>query len=323
MLQPKHRVDFRYTTVKRIRDEGIDKTQLKTKDANRLIRFFSERINRWTAQWFYPIRQKIKIDGQGLKAIWRSDLMPILEKNELTVDVLGSNPSQGTVVPLEDYEITTPCAFDSPGRVLELRVTGGFVRFINQTRFLRFPVIGRFPRGPQNISFDGSFGWVIQKDKFASTSTEALVDDAKSLSVADVTGFNVGDAIRIGDADPFAYFVISSITESTGVARTINFDDADRLVATIASGAEVVTYGEVPEGIRYACERLVIEFRHNMSSPQFKSALDQSSLTGEKIGDYSYTKQQPKWKNASTTGLRDVDLVLQDYVVPNVPLMVV
>lgn len=314
---PAHKVNFRYTTVSRIRAEGVDSTELSDTRAQRLISSFSDRINRWTAQWFYPVKETVVVDGRGLPAVWRPDKMPILEVNSLTVDVLGSSPSQGTVVPGEDFEITTPPAFDAPGILIELRVTGGFVRFINNVRFLRFPTVGNFPRGPRNIEIIGSFGWIVLKTKVSTTLSANLVTDATQITVSDVSKFNVGDAVRVGDNDPFAYFIVDTIDDPGNILK---FDKIGRLPDTISSGAVVVTYGEVPEGIQEACLRLVLAFKGNKGSEEFKDALDSSSLTGEKIGDYSYTKQQPKWKNASTTGLRDVDLILQDFVAVNVPI---
>ncbi len=317
MPTPVHKVNFRYTTVSKIREEGIDKTELPDVRARKLISSFSDRINRWTAQWFYPVKETVVVDGRNLAGIWRPDKMPILEVNSLTVDVLGSNPSQGTVVPAEDFEITTPPAFDAPGILIELRVTGGFVRFINSVRHIRFPSIGNFPRGPRNIEIIGSFGWISQKTKVSTTITAGLATDATQIAVGDTSKFNIGDAVRIGDSDPFVYFIVDTIDDA---GKLLKFDDIGRIPATISSGAAVVTYGEVPEGIQEACQRLVIAFRHKKGSEEFRDALDASSLTGEKIGDYSYTKSQPKWRNASTTGIRDVDLILQDYVAANLPI---
>ena len=314
---PSQKIDWKYTTISRLRTEGIDVTVLDDDDALRLIRLYSERINRWCAQWFYPVNESIRLDGRNLPAIWRPDKIPIIEVDQLRVQVLGSNPSQGTVVPADDFEITTPPAFDAPGVLLELRVTGGFVRFNNRTRFLRIPAVGNFPRGPKNVEIDGTFGWIIEKDKVSSTITAALADDAISIIVADSSDFEVGDVVRMGDNVPFVYALIDTIDDGT---KTLTFDKVGR-ITDLTSGEAIVTYGSIPEAIQYACLRLVIEFRHQLSSNKFAQALDSSSLTGEKIGDYSYTKQQPKWKNASTTGLRDVDLILQDYVALNVPIM--
>ena len=314
---PSQKIDWKYTTISRLRTEGIDSAALSDGDALRLIRLYSERINRWTAQWFYPVNESIALDGRNLSGVWRPDKMPMIEIDELRVQVTGSNPSQGVIVPAEDFEITTPPAFDAPGMMLELRVTGGFVRFINKTRFLRIPSIGNFPRGPKNVEIDGTFGWIVQKDKVSSTITAALADDAISITVAASSGFEVGDVVRMGDAAPFVYALIDTITDGT---KTLTFDKVGR-ITDLTSGEAIVTYGSIPEAIQYACLRLVIEFRHQLSSNKFAQALDSSSLTGEKIGDYSYTKFQPKWKNASTTGLRDIDLILQDYVAANLPIM--
>lgn len=316
---PKTRINYKYTTIQRLRDEGLSSGDLNDTKADRLIRLYSDRINRWTSQYFFPVKETIRIDGTGLEGIWRPDKMPILEVDTLTVDVLGSNPSQGTVVPPEDFEIVIPGAYDSPGRVLQLRVTGGFIRFINKTRFLRFPTIGRFPKGPKNIEIIGTFGWVSEKEKVSTTTTAELAAKAKNVVVTDISKFDVGDAIRIGNDDPFVYALISKIDDAT---KTITFDDIGRIPASLVSGVSVVTFGNIPEAIQYACTRLVIEFHPLMTSEDFESALGQSSLTGEKIGDYSYTMQQPKYKNASATGLRDIDSILQDYVAPNFPIFV-
>ena len=319
---PKHKVDFRYTTIAAIRDEGINKTILDDKKANRLIRFFSNRINRWTTQWFYPVKEDIRIDGRDNLAVWRPDLLPILEVDELNVNVIGATTFQGTNIPAVDFELIIPAAWDSPPRVISLRVSNrffrfaGFVRFSNSTRVLRFPVLGKFPKGPRNVQVVGSFGWMVQKDKVSTTSTQDLASSQKTLNITSALNFDVGDVVRVGDDDPFAYFLISSIS-----GNELTFDELDRLPATVSSGAAVVTYGSVPEAIEQACKRLVIEQRFAIGSSELREARDADSLTGEKIGDYSYTKFAPKYKNASTTGSREVDLILQDYVAPNVPRM--
>lgn len=311
---PNTKVDFRYTTIDKIREEGLTVQQLSDAKAIRLIQFYSARINRWTDHWFFPVQETVIVDGTGLKAVWREDKMPMLEVTKLTVNFLGSQPAQGTEVPVDDFVINVPGAFDSPGRVIELRVSGGFFRFNNQTKIVRFPVLGNFPKAPRNIEIIGTFGWVIQKDKVSTTTSASLATNAKTIDVVDASSFNPGDAIRIGDADPYIYALIDSIS-----SNTIKFDDIG-VVTTISSGASIVTYGFVPDAVEYACRRLVIEFRHQLTKPQFQEALTGADLTGEKIGDYSYTRHVPKYKNFSTTGLRDIDMVLQDYVPPNLPM---
>jgi len=312
---PKNKVDFRYTTIADIREEGLSSDQANDTKLNRLIRFYSNRINRWCAQWFFPIKEVALVNGNTWSSVWREDKMPILEVDELAVNVLGSTTFQGTIVPSEDFEIDVPAAFDSPGRILSLRVTGGFIRFENEVRVLRFPVLGKFPKGPRHVRIIGSFGWIDQKDKVSTTTTAALASDAKSIVVVDACDFDVGDAVRIGTADPFVYILISSIS-----GNVLSFDDIGRIPATIASGDAVVTYGRVPDAIQQACKRLVIEQRFNIGSAELREARDADSLSGERIGDYSYTKLVPKYKNASTTGSREVDLILQDYVAPLIPI---
>jgi len=307
-------VDFRYTNIQRIRDEGVTVAELSNANAIRLIQFYSNRINQWTSQWFYPVLETSEENGKGSIAVWRSDLMPILKLDSVKIDFAKSTDpirnlnllqvASGIITLASNLiQLTTAGRKGSPDRIIEL-VAGTSVPLLSS--------VGRFPRGARNIEITGTFGWIIQKAEISTTTAASLASNATSLVLISGTNIEQNDVVRIG-VDPHVYVLVTSVS-----GNTINFDDIGT-ITTVASGGTAVTFGKVPDGIRYACERLVIHFRNQFDTSNFQEAIDESQIISEKIGDYSYLKQIPKYMTESMTGLRDVDMVLSEFLQPNIP----
>lgn len=317
---PKRSIDFRYTTLQRLRDDGITIAELSDVNAIRLIKFYSEMINKWTGQWFFPIKETINLSGKGRASIWREDLIPILEVDSITIDhsknlekaisVFGNPIQSGTTVLTSDqFETSTSGGYNSPDRIIEL-TTGSALN--------RFETVGKFPLGARNTAIGGTFGWLDQKDKLSTTISGALSTGDTTIVVADSTNMEQHDVARIGDTDPFIYVVISAVNLTTD---TITFDTV-QTIPTISSGAAFVVFGSLPEAIMYSTERLISTFKDPKDSEDFQESIKNTDLISEKMGDYQYMRQVPKYKNFSISGIREVDQILSQYTPPNIPVYI-
>ena len=86
------RFDFAYTTIQRLRDEGITAAVLSDAAAQAAIRRASTTINRVTGQWFFPVESTERISVPFKRStIHLPNLIPILRISSLILETVGSS----------------------------------------------------------------------------------------------------------------------------------------------------------------------------------------------------------------------------------------
>ena len=308
------RFQFEYTTITRIRAEGLASGSLSDADTRLLIREMSKVINNVTGQWFWPIESKERLSGRGFPVVSHPSAIPILEVRSLQLDsgTSGYSPYQVTeyVVDKRDLEVI--------GYGVE-NVAG----FSIGTRRARFP-----KTRPLNIVADGTWGWLEDRPfvsdpfdnvmKVVTTTSATLANGATSVSVADSSGFRVGDVIILRSGEASVTYAGHAILTAVS-SGTLTFDAINLNVASLASGATVITYGQIPKAIERACALLVVRFQAKFNSQASADASIATRIIRERTDNYEYQLSfDPTSSSVTsvTSGDIEVDRLLTPYHSP-------
>ena len=304
---------FEYTTVQRLRDEGLtDAVTYTDAIVRKLIRRFSKLVNRVTAQWFWPLENKVRLDGPVSNVISSPDLVPILELRGM--EFYGE--SSTSVVDAATYRIGEREIW------LNGRSAVNHAGFWSTSRTT-------YPPYNLNVVLDGTFGWLENRPYAAfdavskiTTTTTALLTSGTSTSVtlASVAGIQERSVLifRAGAAGS-SYAGHAIVTTVTVGTNTVTFDAINLNVATLASGANVITYGMVPEPVEDAVVRLVVLYKDKLASAAAAQSSNDASIIEERVDNYHY-KYADSVATAvavSTTGDIEIDRLLRDYAHPN------
>lgn len=307
---------FEYTTLSRIRAEGITSGTLTDAQVRTLIRQFSKLINQVTGQWFWPIESKERLNGKGFPVVTHPYMIPILELRSLEREssyIYDSSPSS--------YDTTQYVTHD---RYIELvgynSIEGGLGATYKRTSFSK--------TRPLNVIADGTWGWLENRPfvsspydtypKLSTTTSASLANGGSSIAVVNGSGFRVNDVVifRTGAAgDTYAGHAI--LTAVAG--NTLSFDAVNLNTTTLASGTNVVTYGQVPESVDRACAILVIQYKDALSSSSASSASISSRIISERTDNYSYQLSDDAAAvsgSGVTTGSVEADKLLSSYCAP-------
>ena len=316
---------FQYTTITRLREEGVDTASASDSRLRTLISLVGEIINSVTGQCFNPVRRDIRLDGKNDRLISIPNRLPFIDVDDLSIVVDGS-PS--TALETNDFYIA-----ESNRRILEIKEEQFFDTSISLIqRTLSQLVRPRFPLGTAIIRISGVFGFLELKSGRlsgnnnvvpSSAVTTTLVDDVStSVTLDTVDGFRENDIIEFLDADQnqIALTIVNSVDRSSNI---LNFDAmGDFGTANVPAGSTVESYGHVPLPVQEAANRLVIGKLAGLGTDEGLEAEFQRRLFREKTDKYEYELSGPiggTGANGSspvnTTGDAEADKLLDNYTV--------
>jgi len=304
------RFQFEYTTVTRLRAEGILAADLSDADARIIIRTMSKVINNVTGQWFWPIESKERLRGAGYSVLSHPSQIPILELRSLEAqfgNTTSAYSSDAYSVSLRDIHLNNV----------------GYRNISNRIQTVR----PKFTRErPLNVIADGTWGWLENQpfvsdpfDSFAkveTTTAEELALDDEEVDVTDGSGFRAGDVVifRSGAAGT-TYSGHAILTEVDG--NTLSFDAVQINTATLASGATVITYGQIPQPVERACLITSIKFKDDLATADATEAALKSRIIRERTDNFEYqlSKNEGSISDIST-GDAQADRLLSTYHSP-------
>jgi len=310
-------MDFYYTSIARLRAEGMDETRYPDESLlRRRILMLSKMINRITNQYFQPVYDaEQRMSGRDSALLYLSKKVPILQIDEINFHPEGSTAD---VIDSDYYVIHLERFF--------ARQAGYYLRGDASLS------TGTWEEGFENYTFKGWSGWLEDRRELTISIDTDLVQDDEEVSVPDATGFVEGDFIVVIDSVNSNRFgtLINAVDYGT---NKIAIDKAQTRGITYPSAtSNVLTFGRVPDSIVWACTRMVVN-EAALLVPENGDPVDpdfESRLKSEKTDNYSYTMFSPKDMNVDSgqlplgtfTGDPKVDMVLATYVAPVVALSV-
>ena len=190
-----------YTTVARLREEGVPVEKYSDSFLEAKIVKASALIEMITERWFYPRDMVIKVDGQGSRMLNLDT--PIISINSIKVENLsaaGSNPFTFDISNYRVYNrhvtqgLTNPDDRSAPR--IEF-VSGYYFNTLNSSRRSFEENTQRFTEGAQNIVIDGTFGYTDYSPTNPEGVTPILIEEACVILVIEDLGKRFG--VEAGD----------------------------------------------------------------------------------------------------------------------------
>jgi hypothetical protein len=307
----RNRYIFEYTTLSRIRAEGITSSSLSDADCRALIRHFSKVINNVTGQWFWPLEYTERMNGKGFPLISHPSSIPLLEIRSVSLQSsAGINAYLSEDFVVHDRDIELISFFDNS--IVSYYYNAERTAF-SKTR-------------PLNVLADGTFGWLENRPfvpydqvaKISTTFSTTVSNGDTTMTVADSTGFKVNDVIVIRSGAAGATYAGHAILTSVS-SGTLGFDALNLNTDSVASG-NVVTYGQIPDPVSRACAILVIRFMSKLSQSVSGSTVANvaNRIIRERTDQYEYQLSQDlsTTSGSLTTGDIEADRLLQTYCAP-------
>ena len=312
-------IEFKYTTIKALRDDGLTVAVASDTQAFELICIQSEMVNQFTAQWFTPVDKVIRLDGNSASAIHLIELVPIIKVRRVTIISTGLSGTEDTrdLLLKEDFVVDGRFIKLTSGRT-GARFKSGLIaeEYIRGARFVK-----EFPEGVQNIEIDGVFGWIEGQKEFTTTTDGALaVGTRTQIVVDDILGFRVKDVVDILDTDGNSVlrFIVNEIDVS---GKILKFDSVEIFTA-IVDESDVITYGRVPRLVERAAKILI----NRIKDPVFTSGASTAALADriieEKTDNYMYRLRDPEAEELGntqspySTGNIEADRILAQFHAP-------
>jgi len=306
-------MDFMYTSVARLRSEGLTAADLSDALAIQRISLISRMINRITGQYFQPVwYEALKLSGRDSPLIFLPDLEPIIKIVELALTPKGYDPE---ILEEDDYVL------HSERFIARIASTVGRVAQLASANWVE---------GYSNYTFKGYAGWLEDvKEVEANIVTADLVQDAEEIEVDDASNFDEGDFVVVVSGDDRFGALLNSVDYGD---NKFGIDKAQTKGKTYPIDADVITFGKVPIPIVWACTRMVVN-QSALLIPDGGEIPDpafESKLKTEKTDNYSYTLFSPRELMAESgsiaagdfTGDPGVDMVLATFTAPSIALSV-
>ncbi len=318
------RFPFEYVSISRVRAEGVTSTQVDDARLKRLIRQAGRTINQVTGQWFLPIESTERMSGRGGPAVHHDSLIPILEVGTIQVDRSGDVLSGLGIPDIGGGSLTNIESSNVRIDDRELHLTVFHKRMVGG-RWSGRPA--RWPRGSRNIVVPGTFGWLEERPfsntgerSRSTTTTAAITSTTTSISVESTDGFRPDDTVIIRSGAAYENFgthaIINSIVESPA---SLEIDAPAHLRDSIASGANVITYGRVPFEVEKAAILLVVNNKNAFGSSAAQAA-SADRIKRERTDNYEYElfpqTTGTEGSSGTSTGVAAADRILKHYVAP-------
>lgn len=313
---------YEYCTIQDLRDEGLSESFTSDARAKLLIRRSSSLINRLTGQWFYPIKGEFYLSGKDNPLLYFDWFIPILKIYHLEVldnrvadswyEVEGFHTLRYRrffgVLGEDDYQLA------EGRRYIELLGDGlSFSHFIGSSVGMRV-----FPKGRNNIRIDCVIGWLEDVKNIELELVSNVAGGALEIFVNNVDGLELNDVILFDVNGRNKYRFIKSI--DSGLNKIEFYDSLD---FSLSAGDIVYCFGRVPTLITEACVKLAIfnagQVGTSISNGGFY--IPPLAMYEEKTDRYRYRLSEEYTKSVlkGTTGYREVDVILQEFVPPVYP----
>jgi hypothetical protein len=311
------RYSFVYTTIQRLRDEGVSASVLSDATALQRMKAVGKMINRLTDQWFVPLESLERLSvAPRAPFVHLDNQIPILEVQSLK---LADSTGRLTTMAADRYRIDD--------RYIAL--TGGRHIVSVEDRIAAFELggdWGTFPPGTRHVVVDGVFGWVENRpwgqDHGGSVSTTTTIDLAEGdtlVSVEDAS-FRPRDVIILRSGDAPSSFGARAIVVDTQESPASLIVDPLEIVrgASLPAGSNVVSYGQVPEDVELAAVILVNRMRYGLGSSAFQGEQSRGRIRSEMTDSYQYVLEGrgSTTSTATTTGDPEADRLLSQFTAP-------
>lgn len=314
--------DRLYTSIADLREEGVEQRDYSDKRVRNLIRQMSKVIDILTGQWFFPVRERRKLNGEDSPIIYDPSLIPILKV--FSVDINYSNSTfhnRVSTLPIPDRagDPVFPWtriigAGDSELEEVEFEIRDRYIEVLD----------GVWPEGVNNVLVDAFWGWLENLKDVSTTTvagTDGEIETGKSqVKIASVEGILPKDVARISKNGKEISLLITDIDATN---KLLKFDKVIEYMEKVESEATVEVLGRVPELIERACVRLVILNKDEMTSPEFSQAQILGQIKSERTDNYQYTLFTADeggggmgGGGSKTTGDALTDRLLQEFTAP-------
>lgn len=314
--------DRLYTSIADLREEGVEQRDYSDKRVRNLIRQMSKVIDTLTGQWFFPVRERRKLNGEDSPIIYDPSLIPILKV--FSVDINYSNSTfhnRVSTLPIPDRagDPVFPWtriigAGDSELEEVEFEIRDRYIEVLD----------GVWPEGVNNVLVDAFWGWLENLKDVSTTTvagTDGEIETGKSqVKIASVEGILPKDVARISKNGKEISLLITDIDATN---KLLKFDKVIEYMEKVESEATVEVLGRVPELIERACVRLVILNKDKMTSPEFSQAQILGQIKSERTDNYQYTLFTADeggggmgGGGSKTTGDALTDRLLQEFTAP-------
>lgn len=314
--------DRLYTSIADLREEGVEQRDYSDKRVRNLIRQMSKVIDILTGQWFFPVRERRKLNGEDSPIIYDPSLIPILKV--FSVDINYSNSTfhnRVSTLPIPDRagDPVFPWtriigAGDSELEEVEFEIRDRYIEVLD----------GVWPEGVNNVLVDAFWGWLENLKDVSTTTvagTDGEIETGKSqVKIASVEGILPKDVARISKNGKEISLLITDIDATN---KLLKFDKVIEYMEKVESEATVEVLGRVPELIERACVRLVILNKDKMTSPEFSQAQILGQIKSERTDNYQYTLFTADeggggmgGGGSKTTGDALTDRLLQEFTAP-------
>ena len=291
-------MNYRYTTITALRNEGVELDVLSDAKADTLIRMCSDFIDTLTDQWFAPMPKVVRLEGKDSDIIYHPSRIPIVKLNSF-----NRVYADGTLIniPLQYLFVDE--------RWIEIEASTEVVTHIG------YRIIDKFERRHRFLAV-AVWGWLDNAKDVSADLTLDLVTGGDTATFSGLSGgyFEVGDQIVIVGSGQTITTMANAVTSTT-----IKLDKLS-LPATIAAGAKIYSYGRTPLAIQNACKQLVIFNTPALASEEFQQQALETRLIMERTDNYEYkldsTTDGRRKGVISITGNDQIDNLLAHYVAP-------
>lgn len=263
---------FQYTTLKSVRDFGINNYVLNDTKTLSLIDYYSSLINRMVSKYFLPKREVKLFNGSGTRVMRVEGLPDIIKINKIS-----------TLYPDGSRTLLDASKYTFQGNTI-----------INNFNF---------PRGYSNIEIDATFGVVSNKKFVEVENLEPINKDSTSIKLNSVEYLEVRDALIIGNN----YFIINDIDY---IYNDV-FVDKNPNIFEIPISTKIECYGAAPIEIERAVNLLIKHNKslENMVGGRIKKEKT-DSYEYELFASQTYTTGIPEVDNILQT-FADGEFMLQ------------
>lgn len=311
-----------YASIADVREEGVEQRDYSDKVVRKLIRQMSKVIDVLTGQWFFPVREQRKLNGEDSPIVYDPTLIPILKVFSVDIDYGKSTfHNRVSTLPIPDRagDPVFPWTRIIGAGSSELDE----VEFEIRERYLEV-LDGVWPEGVNNVLVDAFWGW-LENLKDVSTTTVAGADGEietgkSQVKIASVAGILPKDVARISKDGKEATLLITDIDSTNALLK---FDKILEYMEKVDGEATVEILGRVPELIERACVRLAVLNKDKMTSPEFSQAQILGQIKSERTDNYSYTLFTADegggglgGGGSKTTGDALTDRLLQEFTAP-------
>lgn len=237
-----------YTTVERLRQEGLDPNKYSDAQLLRLIQRASMRIEMWTHRWFYPRALSLQLDGTGHDALLLS--MPIISIASIRALSPDSFVIEGGADPVDLRSVRIYNRHLTQGLLLPDDRLSPKIQYLNSwTGTRRSPEIfpsGWFTIGVQNIEVNGLFGYT--EPDFVTFADDGVTHvgktpDAVSLACEMLV---VRDLPALSDLDARNDAQLSSrVTMLRTRDQQINYNSSDSSSIATSFGSNILGNAEI------------------------------------------------------------------------------